>query len=84
MPTMRSDVQTEKSRKYHKTIKKIEKQKQEKLKKKDISSETTRRFSLFSFPFILTLFLLPFIFILFSLFVAYHRHILVLFLRRQH
>ena len=31
---MRSDVQTEKSRKYHKIIKKIEKQKQEKLKKK--------------------------------------------------
>ena len=80
---MRSDVQTEKSRKYHKIIKKIEKQKQEKLKKNTFLSETTRK-TLFSFPFILTLFLLPFIFILFSLFVTYHRHILVLFLRRQH
>ena len=39
---MRSDVQTEKSRKYHKIIKKIEKQKQEN-SKKDISSETTRK-----------------------------------------
>ena len=39
---MRSDVQTEKSRKYHKIIKKIEKQ-NKKTQKKDISSETTRK-----------------------------------------
>ena len=79
---MRSDVQTENHVNITKIIKKIEKQ-NKKTQKKDISSETTRKLY-FHFPFILTLFLLPFIFILFSLFVTYHRHILVLFLRRQH
>ena len=44
---MGSDVQTEKSRKYHKIIKKIEKQKQ--VSKKDISSETTRKKLYFHF-----------------------------------
>jgi hypothetical protein len=43
MPTMRSDVQTEKSRKYHKNYQKKLKNKNKKIKKKDISSETTRR-----------------------------------------
>ena len=43
MPTMRSDVQTEKSRKYHKNYQKNWKTKTRKTQKKDISSETTRK-----------------------------------------
>ena len=51
MPTMRSDVQTEKSRKYHKIIKKIEKQKQEKLKKKTFLVKPQENFIFISIYF---------------------------------
>jgi len=82
MPTMRSDVQTEKSRKYHKIIKKIEKQKQEKLKKKTFLVKPQENFIFISIYFNLISFTFYLYFILIICYIS--QHILVLFLRRQH
>ena len=82
MPTMRSDVQTEKSRKYHKIIKKIEKQKQEKFKKKTFLVKPQENFILISIYFNLISFTFYLYFILIICYIS--QHILVLFLRRQH
>ena len=82
MPTMRSDVQTEKSRKYHKNYQKKLKNKTRKTQKKTFLVKPQENFIFISIYFNLISFTFYLYFILIICYIS--QHILVLFLRRQH